>query len=103
VVPFVSEIWQIGVVLIVIGVGLGPVLVTIFSLGSQRAPRGRSATVMTAISSSVVVGQSLLTAAMGRAVDELGTAPVLWAPCIALAVLLGAALWNGALTRTEQR
>lgn len=98
-VPGVSQIWQMVVVLIVIGIGLGPILVTLFSLASHRAPAGRSSTVMTLLSSSVVVGQSLSTALMGRVVDAHGTQPVLFVPLVAMAALLLVALWNLALSR----
>lgn len=98
-VPFVTEIWQMVVVLIVMGIGLGPVLVTLFSLASHRAPHGRSATVMTLLSSSVVVGQSISTALMGQIIDAHGTAPVLVVPALAMCALVAMSVWNLALSR----
>lgn len=97
--PFVTEIWHMVVVLIVMGIGLGPVLVTLFSLGSQRSPVGRAATVMTLMSSAVVVGQSLSTAAMGRLVDGFGTTPVLYVPALAAVAFVVMSLWNTAIQK----
>lgn len=100
-VPFASSVSAMSLVLVLIGIGLGPVLVTIFSLGSERSPVGRGATVMTMLSSSVVVGQSLSTALMGRIVDAHGTDPVLIVPAIALVLLVAMSLWNGVQSRSD--
>ncbi|WP_029088495.1 MFS transporter [Brevibacterium album] len=83
------------VALALMGTGVGPVLVTLFGLGAERSPLGRSATVMTMLGSGVIVGQSLAAASTGRVAESLGTAGALWAPVCAasVVVLAGAANW----------
>lgn len=97
--PTIHSVPAMVAVLVVLGIGLGPTLVTIFSLGSARAPVGRSATVMTILSSAVVVGQSLLTAVTGRVVDAFGTSVSMWFPIgsVVLMVLFG--LWNARIEK----
>ncbi|HTL40107.1 MAG TPA: MFS transporter [Pseudolysinimonas sp.] len=51
------------------GCGIGAVLVTLFSLGAAEAPAGRTTTVLTALQSTLVVGQALVTAACGALVE----------------------------------
>jgi len=51
--------------LLVMGVGTGPSLVTLFHLGSDLAPLGRTATVMTMMGAALTVGQALSSAATG--------------------------------------
>ncbi|WP_435299896.1 MFS transporter [Timonella sp. A28] len=86
--PYVTTLPAITVVLVGLGVGLGPCLVTIFSLGSARAPHGRSATVMTILSSAIVIGQSTFTAITGVIVDAQGTSAALLVPLAATIMLL---------------
>ncbi|MGG1910356.1 hypothetical protein AB1285_26395 [Microbacterium sp. NRRL B-14842] len=52
--------------LAIMGIGIGPTLVTQYSFGAARSPRGRSATVMTMLGSGVIVGQSIGAAVAGR-------------------------------------
>lgn len=78
----------------VAGIGIGPVLVTIFSLTAARSPEGRSATVMTMVGSAVVVGQSAASAVTGEIAERLDTATALWLPVVAAACVVLAALWN---------
>jgi MFS family permease len=75
------------------GCGVGAVLVTLFSLGAAAAPEGRATTVLTALQSTLVVGQALVTAAGGALVDAAGSAAGFWATAALAAVLalLGAA------------
>ncbi|MGY2129372.1 MFS transporter, partial [Blastococcus sp. SYSU DS0617] len=60
------------VALAVLGLGIGPTLVTLYSLAAQLSPAGRSATTMTMLGSAVVVGQALASAGTGVVVDRLG-------------------------------
>lgn len=55
------------------GCGIGAVLVTLFSLGAAEAPDGRATTVLTALQSTLVVGQALVTAAGGALADAAGS------------------------------
>ncbi|WP_291796204.1 MFS transporter [Brevibacterium sp.] len=83
------------VALALMGTGVGPVLVTLYGLGADRSPLGRSATVMTMLGSGVIVGQSLAAAGTGQVAEALGTGTALWAPVCAasVVVLAGAANW----------
>jgi MFS family permease len=58
--------------LFVSGCGIGAVLVSLFSLGSEEAPVGRSTTVLTTLQSSIVVGQALSTAGSGLVAETWG-------------------------------
>jgi MFS family permease len=75
------------IALAVSGCGVGAVLVTLFSLGAAAAPDGRSTTVLTALQSTLVVGQALVTAGCGALVDAAGSAAGFWANA-GLAVVL---------------
>lgn len=84
--------------LLVAGLGIGPSLVTIYSLGSARSPRGRGTTVMTMLGSSVILGQSVASAGTGFLADGAGTGAALAMPAVAGMVILGAAVGNWRLT-----
>jgi hypothetical protein len=83
----------------VIGVGIGPTLVTQYSLAAAFSPRGRSATVMTMLGSGVVVGQSAASALTGLVADRAGAGTALLAPLAAAAVVLFAGVWNALASR----
>ncbi|MBT2586212.1 MFS transporter [Arthrobacter sp. ISL-95] len=54
-----AGIWPMIFVLLVLGIPVGPVMVTVFSIGGVVAPAGRMATVMTALASGIVAGTAL--------------------------------------------
>lgn len=86
--------------LAVSGFGVGAVLVTLFSLGAAAAPDGRQTTVLTALQSTLVVGQALATAAGGALADGAGATAGFWATCgLAAALLLLAAANLGIVRR----
>ncbi|WP_245565224.1 MFS transporter [Nocardioides insulae] len=85
--------------LLIAGVGIGPTLVTLFSLGAQRSPRGRNATVMTILGSAIIVGQSAASAINGRIGEGLGTGAALLLPAVAATVVVAAGLTNAVLVR----
>ncbi|MEV4735373.1 MULTISPECIES: MFS transporter [unclassified Microbacterium] len=89
--------------LAIMGVGIGPTLVTQYSLGAARSPLGRSATVMTMLGSGVVVGQSLGAAVAGELAESFGTGAALLLPIVAAAVAFVAALVNWPLSSTRPR
>lgn len=97
--PFVGTVGAMAICLLVIGVGIGPTLVTQYSLAAAFSPRGRSATVMTMLGSAVVVGQSAASAVTGLVADTSGAATALVAPLVAAAVVLGAGVWNAVASR----
>lgn len=77
--------------LLIIGIGIGPVLVTQFSLGAERSPTGRGTTVMAMLGSGIIVGQSLSAAITGWVSENIGTDEAFTIPLIAtsLVVLFG--------------
>lgn len=54
-----AGIWPMVFVLLLLGIPVGPVMVTVFSIGGVVAPAGRMATVMTALASGIVAGTAL--------------------------------------------
>jgi MFS family permease len=78
------------VALAVLGLGIGPTLVTLYSLAARLSPAGRSATTMTMLGSAVIVGQALASAATGVVVDSLGATTALLAPAVAAALVVAA-------------
>lgn len=84
--------------LAIMGIGIGPTLVTQYSFGAARSPRGRSATVMTMLGSGVVVGQSLGAAVAGEIAENVGTSAALVLPMIAAGIAFAAGLGNWALS-----
>jgi hypothetical protein len=101
--PFVDSVAAIAVCLLVIGVGIGPTLVTQYSLAAGFSPHGRSATVMTMLGSAVVVGQSAASALTGIVGETAGAGAALVAPLLAAAVVLAAGIWNAIASRTPGR
>ncbi|MEV8267278.1 MFS transporter [Microbacterium sp. NPDC076911] len=90
----VTSITGMALCLLVIGIGIGPTLVTQYSLAAARSPWGRSATVMTMLGSGVIVGQSAATALTGIVAEASGWNTALIAPIGAAAVVLGAGIVN---------
>ncbi|OAN43398.1 MFS transporter [Microbacterium sp. H83] len=82
----------------IMGIGIGPTLVTQYSFGAARSPLGRSATVMTMLGSGIVVGQSLGAAVAGEIAESLGTGTALLLPIVAAGVAFTAGLVNWRLT-----
>jgi len=81
----------------VAGVGIGPTIVTLYSLAAERAPQGRSATVMSMLGSATIVGQSAASALTGAAADSAGTEIAMWLPTGAAGLVVLAAVVNALL------
>lgn len=80
--------------LTLMGIGIGPTLVTQFSFGAAHSPAGRSATVMTMLGSAMVVGQSIGAAVTGQVAQSLGTSAALVLPIIAASIAVIAGIVN---------
>ncbi len=80
------------VALAILGFGVGPTLVTLYSLAAKLSPAGRSATTMTMLGSAIVVGQALASAVTGAVVDQAGANAGLVAPALAAALVVIAGL-----------
>ena len=89
--------------LLLMGTGIGPSLVTLFSLAAERAPLGRSATVMSMAGSAIIVGQSVSSAINGILAEDQGTAVAMAVPVAASAIVLCAGLLNLLIGRRSDR
>lgn len=89
--------------LVVMGIGIGPTLVTQYSFGAAHSPAGRSATVMTMLGSSIVVGQSVGAAIAGRLAENAGTGAALLLPIIAGAIVVTTGIINVPLNSLTSR
>lgn len=85
---------SMGWALALAGCGIGPTLATLYALAAARSPRGREATVMAVLGSSVVVGQALASMVVGSLAESAGAATALWAPVVSAALLLVFGLAN---------
>ncbi|WGM18962.1 MFS transporter [Paenarthrobacter sp. OM7] len=65
-------IWPMVFVLLILGIPVGPVMVTVFSIGGVVAPAGRMATVMTALASGIVAGTALGAYLAGQLAETQG-------------------------------
>ncbi|CAG7611345.1 MFS transporter [Leucobacter soli] len=84
--------------LALMGFGVGPTLVNLYSLGADRSPAGRSATVMTMLGSGIMVGQSSAAWITGAVADHAGTATALALPLVAAVIVMLAGVANWWLT-----
>lgn len=87
----------------VAGIGIGPTLVTLYSLAAERSPRGRSATVMTMLGSATILGQSFASAITGTIAEHAGAGTAMWLPVGSASLVVIAALVNAALVRGGDR
>ena len=87
------------IALAVMGCGIGPTLVTQFSLGAAFGPVDRSATVMTMLGSAMVVGQAIGAVSAGQVADAAGAQASLLLPVFAAALVLLAGVVNALLAR----
>ncbi|HSL37793.1 MAG TPA: MFS transporter [Arthrobacter sp.] len=80
-------------VLLVLGLPVGPLMVTVFAIGGLVAPAGKLGTVMTALASGIVAGTAIGSSIAGQLAQHQGYATAFLVPvCAATALfLLGAA------------
>ncbi len=60
-------------VLLFLGLPVGPLMVTVFAIGGVVAPAGKLGTVMTALASGIVAGQALGSSVAGRLAEDHGS------------------------------
>lgn len=87
--------------LAIMGCGIGPTLVTLYSFGAERSPEGRSATVMTMLGSGIVVGQSAASWITGAVADDFGSEVSLWLPLAAALLVMLTGIVNWFLTPSK--
>lgn len=85
---------QLILALLLIGLGIGPTLVTLFTLVAARSPQGRSATAMSLATTGVVLGQSSASAITGELGESLGTDVALLMPLAAAVLILITGILN---------
>jgi MFS family permease len=73
--------------LLVLGLPVGPVMVTVFGVGGVVAPAGRLGTVMTALASGIVAGTALGSSVAGQLAELHGHGAAFVVPVCAAAVL----------------
>lgn len=98
----VHDVQSMVISLMVLGIGIGPLLVTLYGFGAARTPAGRSATVMTMLGSGVIVGQSLAAAITGIVAESVSTQASFLVPLVSVALGLFAGLLNWRLTPSGQ-
>lgn len=86
-------------VLLVMGIGVGPVLVTVLSMASARSPQGRAAMTMTLTTAALSLAQALASAATGQLAETQGASASMALPLGAAVVLVVLGLANAALER----
>ncbi len=80
--------------LVLMGLGVGPTLVTLFSLAGARAPRGRAATTMTLLGSALTLAQALASAITGWLAEQISLAAAMALPAVAAAVVVALGVVN---------
>ncbi|WP_427130633.1 MFS transporter [Pseudarthrobacter sp. S9] len=88
-----STVLPMILVLLVLGLPVGPLMVTVFAIGGLVAPAGKLGTVMTALASGIVAGTALGSSIAGQLAQNHGYSVAFRVPVCAAAVLflLGAA------------
>jgi MFS family permease len=88
-----GDCWSMVLVLLLLGLPVGPVMVTVFAIGGTVAPAGRLGTVMTALASGIVAGTALGSSVAGQLAQGSGYSAAFLVPIAAAAALfvLGAA------------
>lgn len=97
--PAVVSVPVMAIVLLITGLGIGPVLVTLFSLASVRSPAGRSTTVLTMVGGGVILGQSLSSALTGAVAQSAGHSAAFLIVVASTALLVALAGVNGVIER----
>ena len=90
-------LWGLIGAMAVAGIGIGPTVVTLYSLAAERSPQGRSATVMSMLGSATIVGQSGASALTGAVADGVGAEVATWLPTGAAGLVVLAAVVNALL------
>lgn len=99
---FSGSVPMVTVMLCVMGLGVGPTLVTLFSLAGLRSPAGRSATTMTMLGSALALAQSLASAATGAVAENLGAGVAMVLPFIAAAIVVVLGVANIRIERRDR-
>ncbi|MDI9892966.1 MFS transporter [Microbacterium sp. IEGM 1404] len=89
-----GSVLTVTVVLCLMGIGVGPSLVTLFSLAGHRAPAGRAATTMTLLASALTLAQALSSAVTGAVAERASVESAMLIPAGAALLVLAMAAVN---------
>lgn len=86
-----TDLAAVTVMLCLMGLGVGPTLVTLFSLAGERSPAGRSATTMTLLGSALTLAQAIAAAVTGAVAESASAHVAMLLPvgAASLVLLLG--------------
>ncbi|MHA7262700.1 MFS transporter [Arthrobacter sp. TMN-37] len=98
-----SSIPQMVVVLFLLGIPVGPTMVSIFSIGSIVAPRRLLGTVMTLLASGIVAGSALGSSVAGSLAEGAGAGAAFAVPVLSAAALLVLGFAGAAGLRAHDR
>nr|WP_261792265.1 MFS transporter [Arthrobacter sp. PM3] len=87
--PMPSTALPMVLVLLILGLPVGPLMVTVFAIGGLVAPAGKLGTVMTALASGIVAGTALGSSIAGQLAQTFGYQTAFLVPvCAATALFL---------------
>jgi MFS family permease len=95
--------WGMVLVLLALGLPVGPVMVTVFAIGGLVAPAGRLATVMTALASGIVAGTALGSSIGGQLAQEGGHQAAFLVTAAAAAALFALGAVAAVVVRSRKR
>jgi hypothetical protein len=95
--------WGMVLVLLALGLPVGPVMVTVFAIGGMVAPAGRLATVMTALASGIVAGTALGSSVGGQLAQGAGHGAAFLVTVAAAAALFALGAVAAAVVRSRER
>ena len=95
--------WGMVLVLLALGLPVGPVMVTVFVIGGLVAPAGRLATVMTALASGIVAGTALGSSIGGQLAQEGGHQAAFLVSAAAAAALFALGAAAAVVVRSRKR
>ncbi|MFE4542021.1 MFS transporter [Arthrobacter sp. NPDC056727] len=95
--------WGMVLVLLALGLPVGPVMVTVFAIGGMVAPAGRLATVMTALASGIVAGTALGSSLGGQLAQGAGHSAAFLVTLAAAAALFALGAVAAVVVRSRER
>lgn len=94
-----GDLGTVIVMLCLMGLGVGPTLVTLFSLAGDRSPEGRSATTMTLVGSALTLAQAIASAVTGALAEATSASVAMLLPVGAALLVLALGVVNAVASR----
>ena len=92
--PLVHSVPGLLITMFVVGLGIGPALVSIFAVASYTSPSDRVAVVMTLMSSGIVAGTAVSGPVAGALADSAGYSQAFWVVAGAATLILISGIWT---------